>query len=291
MELMSDVEKMFGVSIDLSVLAGDSNFGHLADILVSSVAPLGRTARTDSSTAASTLVRSSGLVTPITVPDGGIDETHILTRTTKASFFSSCSTTDVLAGAAREFESIQGDFDKLADEYEFSDFYGKIYDKQAHLVLAYAVEAFSDLGIDLSSLGPGEKIPRVNVVPKHSRMLDVLHEILRQGKLANHDGRGYIRSDVPVETTHSSVLFRDLVTQFPQHAKEHMLLSHCGADMSKFLGSKMDPISVLFGDKANRNILEDVYTTAPLFVIVSQLLTSFHEKTLSASVPVPDGKF
>ena len=161
MERMNDVEKMSGVSTDLSILVGDGNFDHLADILVSAVAPLGPTATTHSSTAAFTLVRLSGLVTPITVPDGGIDETHILTRTTKTSFISSSSTIDVLAGAAREFESIKGDFDNLADEYGFSDFYGKIYDKQAHLVLAYAVEAFSELGINLSSLGPGKKIPRV----------------------------------------------------------------------------------------------------------------------------------
>ena len=291
MELMSDLEKMFGVPIDLSVLGDDSNFGHLADILVSAVATLGHRATTDSSTATSTLVRSSGLITPITVPDGGIDDTHILTRTTKASLISSPSTIDVLAGAAREFESIKGEFDKLAGEYKFRDFYGKVYDKQAHLVLAYAVEAFSDLGINLSSLGPGEEIPRVDVIPKHSRMLDVLHEILRQGKLADYDGRGYFRSDVPVETTHSSILFGDLVTQFPQHAKEHMLLSLCGADMSKFLVGKMNPISVLFGDKANRDVLEDMYATAPMFVIMSQLLTLFLENALSTSVPGPDGKF
>jgi SAM-dependent methyltransferase len=109
--------------------------------------------------------------------------------------------------------------------------------------------------------------------------------------LADYDGRGYIRSDVPVETTHSSVLLKEIVKQFPQHAKEHTLLSLCGADMSKFLGGKMDPLSVLFGSKTNRSILEDVYTTAPMFVINSQLLTLFLEKALSTSMPGPDGKF
>ena len=294
MELMSDIEKIFGVSIDLSVLAGGTNFGHLTDILVSAVAPLGHISTTYSRTTASTMVRSSGLVTPVTVPDGGIDETQALTRTTKASSSPSSpssSITNVLAGAAWEFENIKGDFDKLADEYEFSDFYSKVYDKQARLVLAYAVEAFSDLGVDLSSLGSGDQIPRINVIPKHGRMIDVLQEILRHGKLADYDGSRYIRSDVPVETTHSSVLFRDIVTQFPQHAKEHMLLNLCGADMSKFLGGKMDPLSVLFGSKTNRNILEDVYTTAPMFVIMSQLLTIFLEKVLSKSGPGLDGKF
>ena len=289
MELMTDIEKMFSISIDLSVLASDSNFGHLTDILVKAVMPLEHTGTADSGTTPSTLVRSSGLITPITVPDSNIDEGHVSRRTAK--FSTSPSTIEVLASAAQNFESIKGDFDRLADQYEFSNFYSKVYDKQAHLVLAYAVETFSDLGIDLSSLGPGDQIRRPNVIPKYDRMLDVLYEILRNGKLADYDGRRYIRSDVPIETTHSSVLFREIVTQFPQHVKEHTLLSLCGAEMSKFLSGKTNPLSVLFGNKANRDILEDVYSTAPMFVIMSQLLTSFLERTLSTSVPGPDGKF
>lgn len=296
-ELVSDLEKIFGVSVDLSVLSADGNFGDLADILVSAVSSLGQTSMTDSSINASTLVRSSGLITPLTFSDEDVGEAHVLTRTTAAfsssavSSSSSVSTIDVLANAAQEFESIKDNFDRLADEYKFSDFYAKVYDKQACLVLAYVVEAFSDLGVDLNSLRSGDPIPKINVISKHGRMLDVLHEILRHGKLADYDGRQYIRSDVPVETTHSSVLFKNLVTQFPQHAKEHTLLSLCGADMSNFLSGKMDPLSVLFGNKMNRNIIEDVYTTAPMFAITSELLTSFLEKALSKSAPGLHGKF
>ena len=288
MELMTDVARIFGASVDLSILTDDSNFGHLADILISAIMPLGHTGTASSSTTTSTQVQS-GLITPITVPDVSLDEGHVLSKATKVS--SSYSTIDILAGAGIKFEDVKDDFDKLADEYKFSDFYGKVYDKQAHLVLAYTVETFMDLGLDLRSLGPGTQIPRLNVVPNHSRMFDVLLEILRQGKLADYDGRGYIRSDVPVEVAHSSILFRDIVTQFPQHAKEHTLLSLCGANMSKFLSGKLNPLSVLFGSKENRDVLEDVYTTAPMFVIMSQLLTSFLENALSTSVPGPDGKF
>ena len=288
MELMTDVEKMFGVSIDLAVLVAESNFGDLADILINAVMPLMNTSTTNSSSATSTQVRTSGLITPVTVPDSNFDEGHVLTRTTKMS---SPSAIDVLASAPREFEGIKGDFDKLAEEYKFSDFYGKVYPKQARLVLAYAVETLLELGIDLKSLAPGDQIPKINVIPKFERMVDVLHEILRNGKLADYDGRGYVRSDVPIETTHSSVLLRDILTQFPQHAKEHTLLSLCGPDMSKFLSGKMNPLSVLFGTKTNRDILEDVYTTAPMFVIMSQMLTSFLEQALATSTPGPDGKF
>ncbi|KAL9095875.1 MAG: hypothetical protein Q9165_001872 [Trypethelium subeluteriae] len=287
MELMNDMKTMFGVSIDLSVLIGDSTFGELTDLLVSAIAPLAHTGTVNSSTPASTQGRSSGLTTPATIPDAGISEPNDLTMPTKAL----SSAGDVLASAAREFEGIKGDFDKFANEYRFSDFYTKVYDKQARLVLAYTVEAFSDLGIDLRSLRSGDQIPKISVVSKHDRLLNVLYEILRHGKLADYDGIGYVRSDAPVDMTHSSILYKDIVTQFPQHAKEHMLLNLCGPEMSNFLSGKTDPLSVLFGTKTNRGILEDVYSTAPMFVIESQLLTQFLEKALSTSVPGPDGKF
>ncbi|KAL9079841.1 MAG: hypothetical protein Q9157_001297 [Trypethelium eluteriae] len=287
MELMNDMKTMFGVSIDLSVLVGDSTFGDLSDLLVSANTPLGHTGTANSSTPASTQARSSGRTTPVTIPDLGTNEPDDLKMTTKAP----SPTGNVLASAAREFEGIKGDFDKFAAEYKFSDFYSKVYDKQAHLVLAYTVEAFSDLGVDLKSLRSGDPIPRINVVPKHDRLLNVLYEVLRHGKLADYDGRGYVRSDAPIDIMHSSVLYKDIVAQFPQHAKEHMLLNLCGPEMSNFLSGKTDPLSVLFGTKTNRSILEDVYSTAPMFVIESQLLTSFLEKALSTSVPGPDGKF
>lgn len=271
MELMSDVEKMFGVSIDLSGLSNDATFGHLVDILASALGTLAP------STNAST-PQSSKAITPIKVSEIGSDDA--ITPSSKP-----------LANAAREFEQIKSDFDRFADQYKFSDFYTKVHGKQQALVLAYVVEAYSDLGVNLSVLKTGEKIPQLDVIPKHAQLLDVFLMILRDGNLADYDGSTYVRSEVPVDTTHSSILLKQILTEFPQHVKEHTLLSFCGPNMSKFLSGKVDPLSVLFGNKANRSILEDVYTTAPMFIINSQLLTSFLEKAMSKSAPGPDGKY
>ncbi|KAI9677123.1 MAG: Type I Iterative PKS [Bathelium mastoideum] len=287
MELMSDIKTVFGVSIDLSVLISGSTFGDLSDLLVNAIAPLEHAAATDSSSSTSTETRSPDITTPLTIPTTGINTPHISTVTTKML----SSSSDALASAPQAFEGIKADFDKFAKEYAFSDFYSRVADKQGNLVLAYTIEAFSDLGIDLRSLNCGDQIPRLNVIPKHDRLLNVLYEILRHGKLADYDGRAYVRSDVPVDQTHSSILHKEIVTKFPQHAKEHELLGLCGPEMSNFLSGKTDPLQVLFGTKTNRSILEDVYSTAPMFVIESQLLTNFIEKSLSTSVPGPDGKF
>jgi acyl carrier protein/SAM-dependent methyltransferase len=288
MELMSDIEEIFGVSIDSSLLLSESSFGHLADILVSAVTSLRLASSTVSSTVASTRAQSTGMTTPGTITDNSVDGGDIFTATTKVK---SVSATTVLNSAPQAFESIKGNFEKFAEKYGFSEFYTKVADKQADLVLAYVVEAYADFGIDLNTLGPREQIPRMPVAPKHDRMIKVFNEILRRGKLADYDGKGYVRSDAIVQIMPSSVLYKDILAQFPQHAKEHTLLNLCGSDMSKLLAGTMDPLALLFGNKANREILEDVYSTAPMFVIHSELLTDYLEKALSTSSPGADGKF
>ncbi|KAK1674046.1 hypothetical protein BDP55DRAFT_613354 [Colletotrichum godetiae] len=288
MELMSDMEEMFGVSIDASSFTDTCTFGDLIDILVGAVGPIENAGTRAPSTARSSPTPSSGYSTDGTDSSIIIDNTHI---PLKSEQLLSPLTSPVLASAAQEFEGIKGDFDKFAAMYGFSDFYTKVAGKQADLVLAYVVEAFSNLGVDLNTLRPGEKIPKLPVIPRHDRMLGVFHETLRRGKLVDYDGRQYVRSETIVDTTPSSSRFKDILAEFPQHAKEHTLLNICGSKMAAILSGKLDPLSILFGTKANRSVLDDVYATAPMFIINSQLLTSFLEKALSNSTPGPDKKY
>ncbi|KAG7058454.1 polyketide synthase [Colletotrichum scovillei] len=288
MELMSDMEEMFGVAIDASSFTDTCTFGDLTDILINAAAPVENAATTEPSTADSSPTPSSGYSTDGTDSSVIIDNTRIPLKTEQLLSYPA---SPALASAAQEFEGIKGDFDKFAAMYGFSDFYTQVADKQADLVLAYVVEAFSDLGVDLSALGPGEKIPKIPVIARHDRMLGVFDKILQRGKLADYDGRQYVRSETIIDTTPSSSRFKDILAEFPQHAKEHTLLNICGSKMAAILSGKMDPLSILFGTKANRSVLDDVYATAPMFIINSQLLTSFLEKALSNSTPGPDGKY
>jgi acyl transferase domain-containing protein/acyl carrier protein/SAM-dependent methyltransferase len=283
MELMSDVQKLFGVSIDLAQLTMESNYGELVDIFLNAVAPGSTTTTTPSSTDGSTLAQSSGPMTPATDGDIYLDKSMLMTK----GAFSS----PVLATAPREFENVKADFDALADEYGFAGFYDKVHDKQVQLVLAYTVEAFADLGVDLNALRAGEEIPQIKVLPKHHHLRDALYHILREGKVADYDGRGYVRSDERISSVHSSTLFNDILREFPQHADEHKLLNMCGADLAKLMTGAKDALTTMYGSKANRTILENVYSTSPMYIIMSRLLTSFLEKSLSTSSPGPDGKF
>lgn len=283
MEVISDIEKIFDVTIDLALTAG-SKYGELCDELVAAIG------RHYSSQAGSSPLSS------ITQP-GEIDTDSTKSQSvsvTSASLDISPDRSGKLStfyNTPDDFESIKPEFDKLADKYHFRRFFDEVYDKNARLVLAYTVEAFAELGVHLDSLEPGDTIPLLNVLPRHHHLREVLYEILRDGQVADHDGKCHVRSEKPLQLTHSDTLLKQIVIDFPQHAKEHTLLDVCGSNLGKLLTGSLDPLKLIFGTKANRDVLESVYSTSPMYLIMSQLLTTFLEKALGNTRPEGDGVF
>ncbi|KAF2964213.1 hypothetical protein GQX73_g9357 [Xylaria multiplex] len=285
MELMSDVEKEFGVPIDLAQLTMDSNYGELADILLNVVTPGFVAVGTPTSTQVGT--------PPIAVLTPAVDSA--VTAKLENLFpkmVSSPSYSPDLSNAPKVFEAIKHDFNELAAANQFTGFYDKVFEKESQLVLAYTVETFADLGVRLDELKTGAEIPQLNTLAKHDHLREALYDVLRDGKLLDYDGNKYIRSEVPVDTVPSKTLLREILRDFPQFATDHKLLDLCGSTLAKLMTGAKDPISHLFGSKKNRDILESFYGSSPSYVTMSQLLTSFLKKALSTASPGnPDGKF
>ncbi|KAK7714124.1 hypothetical protein SLS64_004221 [Diaporthe eres] len=283
MEVIGDIEKVFDVTIDMSLTAG-SRYGDLCDKLVRAI---GRN-------------YSSQAISPPFCSLSRSDEIDTESRrshsksVTSANFESSSASPEnssPFINAPNDFESIKPEFDKLADKYHFKHFFDEVYEKNSRLVLAYTIEAFAELGVRLDTLTPGDTIPLLDVLSRHHHLREVLYDILRDGGLANHDGKSYVRSETPIQRTHSNALFKRIVSDFPHHAKEHTLLDICGSNLAKLLTGSLDPLKLIFGTKANRDTLEDVYSTSPMYVIMSQLLTTFLEKALGNTQAVGDGVF
>ncbi|KAK4665141.1 uncharacterized protein QC763_0077990 [Podospora pseudopauciseta] len=85
--------------------------------------------------------------------------------------------------------------------------------------------------------------------------------------------------------------FRWIFHGFSDKYNIKILRDLCGAELGKLISGAKEPLTVLFGSKKNRDILEDVYSTSPMYVIMSQLLTRFLEKALSGASPGPGGVF
>lgn len=283
MEVISDIEKMFDVTIDPTLTAG-SRYGEICDKLEKAIGGHHSSAASSSrpwSLSHSGETGTESMKNPsMSVTSVNLDSSPDIVRETLP-----------FGNAPDDFESIKPEFDKLADKYQFKHFFGEVYDKNASIVLAYTVEAFAELGVRLDRLEPGDTIPLLDVLPRHRHLREVLYEILRDGQVADYDGKWYVRSETPMQPTHSSVLFQKMVSDFPHHAKEHTLLDICGSNLSKLLTGALDPLKLIFGTKANRDILEDVYSTSPMYVIMSQLLTTFLERALGNTQPIGDGIF
>ena len=181
------------------------------------------------------------------------------------------------------FEQIRNDFDLYAQETGFQGFWTTVYPRQAQLVLAYTVEAFSTLGSPVASLGLGEALPSIQHLPKHKPLVKQLYNILADAGLATHVDNSYIRTDKAVDSTGTNMLLRNILRDFPKHANEHRLLSITGSKLAACLSGSSDPLQLLFRAKADRDLLADVYANGPMHKAISKLLGSFLERAYDGS--------
>ncbi|KAI9844533.1 MAG: Type I Iterative PKS [Sclerophora amabilis] len=263
-ELAADIEKSFGAKVDMAQLNGDSTFGDLIDLVLP-----GRKTVTPSATPKNegrSSTSSSTLPNPLDASTNTPLTPHLQADTTPPT---------TLAYASESFAQIRGDYDDFAKETKFADFRAKVYPKQAELVVAYVVEAFAALGCPLDSLRPGEKLPPIQHISRHEKVMSRLYQILEDASLLSSSGNGMVRTDTPINSTPASTLCREILKAFPQHESEHKLLSTTGSRLAECLSGSADPLQLLFRGKETKDLLEDVYTNAPMFAAGTKLLGSF----------------
>ncbi|EAS33665.3 polyketide synthase [Coccidioides immitis RS] len=261
MELATDIERLYGIKIDVTQLTTESTFGDLCDMIIGSGSSSGSSTADDfaaSTPAAELTTDTEDENIPVPGPQAAAK----------------------LLEVQHAFENIRYDFEMYAKETGFLGFWKNVFPAQSRLVLAYVVEAFRDLGCPLDVLQPGQIVPDLLVLPRHQRLRCVFYEVLRDGQLVDFTGTDYIRSEKPIDHTPSHEIYSQIVRDHPQHAKEHELLNICGSIMASLVNGQKDPLQLLFGTKRNKDLLEDVYRNGPMYLAVTRLLGSFLEKSL-----------
>lgn len=187
-----------------------------------------------------------------------------------------------LRGAQPVFESLRLDFDTYSQQTMFADFWEKVYPDQSNLVDAYIIEAFRDLGCDISTLAPGQPLSHMKVLPKYERLMQQLCKILvDSGFLYLQPENVHIRTGKAVDPTPSRVLFDRMIQKYPQHSPETKLLNATGSQFASCLMGNIDPIKLLFANGINRDIMEDVYENAPMCQATTRLLAEFLARSMS----------
>lgn len=264
MELAADIKQDLGADVDMARLDQDSTFQDLVQ-LVNEILPV-----------ASNISPSPGIQLPQKVAE--------LARQASMKPSETFSAKGVpLIGAQAAFEAIRFDYDKHTQKTGFADFWTRVYPTQARLVLAYTVEAFTRLGCDLTRLSAGDVLPSISYLPKHEPLVQQLYNILRDGQLVATDGNKLVRTDRPIDGTHSTTILEQIQTRAPQHVMEHQLLHMTGSKLAECLIGTADPLDILFRSRENRTILESVYAKGPMYEAISEQLCSFIDKAFSSS--------
>lgn len=261
-ELANDIKQIFNVVIDMSLLDGESTFGDLADMVTSKRISTPSIEACDRGTLPSNS-------TAVSQPSSSAEKLSLTALSNKSA---------LLSHSQQSFEEIRHNYDVFAKETGFINFWRSVYPSQAQLVLAYTVEAFSSLECPLAALQPGQRIPLVQVLPKHSLLVDQLYKILKDASLIATNGSDLVRTDITVNGTPSDTLFREILREFPEYASEHRLLHTTGSRLAECLSGAADPVQLLFRRKEDKELLEDVYTNGPMYAAITKLLGAFLAK-------------
>ena len=157
---------------------------------------------------------------------------------------------------------------------KWDGFCNSVYPKQMDLVTAYVVEAFESLGISLENLPPEQSLPQVEVLPQHDKVMRQLYAVLESSNLIQATSTGFVRTDSRVPRA-SSELHHEIVRLYPQHTAEHRLLKTTGSRLADCLTGAADPLALLFQNAEARQLMEDVYTNAPMFNAATRHLSQY----------------
>ncbi|KUJ13529.1 BcPKS19, polyketide synthase [Mollisia scopiformis] len=193
------------------------------------------------------------------------------------------TTLPTLVSVAQSFESMRYDFDELAIETKAVNFWTQVYPDQASLVLAYIVEAFKNLGCHLSNLQVGADVPQIKFSEKHNKLVSQLYLILEDANLITPSDGGFTRTHSTVDPTPPETIFQRIIDRHPENAIAHRLVKIIGDRLAQCLTGEADGAQLLFGIKANKQLMEDFYQNWPILRTPTLLLGDFLMKAFSNS--------
>lgn len=272
-ELGNDIQKQFGTTVDVMKLDSNTTFGQLSEL----VFPLGRDETAQSLSEELLRVKlldgALGVQTPMEKLQhrtDSVEHPNVLMKSLDMN----------LNGIDEDFRAIRSDYSRFAEETGWAGFRTKVYPQQQQLVLAYVLEAFSELGCRIASLKVGEVISPVPCLPKHDKVISQYFAVLRDASIVARKGDGYVRTNVAIPETTSGELLEQMLISFPQHNSELKLLHSTGSKLAKVLTGSIDPIHIIFRTKADRDLLEDVYTNSPMFATGTKVMGNFLQQAL-----------
>ncbi|KAI0875118.1 S-adenosyl-L-methionine-dependent methyltransferase [Hypoxylon argillaceum] len=166
-------------------------------------------------------------------------------------------------------------YEAAAQRSGFAGYWSNVSPIQNDILLSYINEAFITLGVDLSEQPNGVEIPTIPYIPKYDRLMKRLLDILEKRFIVRHSGSKILRGSDRIDVDTSSRLCEKLRLQHPAFECEATLMNLIGPRLAECLSGKLDPLLVLFGSVASRQIMDDFYRGAPMMMAHTEQLVFF----------------
>ncbi|KAF2675586.1 hypothetical protein K458DRAFT_397816 [Lentithecium fluviatile CBS 122367] len=272
-ELSNDIQKQFGKQVDVMKLDSDTTFGQLSELVIPSSRNITAQSVSEKLLRVKFQNDASNAQTPVEEMQRQLGHEEPTERASGPQDMA-------LDGVDGDFRAIRSDYARFAEETGWAGFRTNVYPKQRQLVLAYVLEAFSELGCDVVSLNVGDPVPSVPHLPKHDKVIAQYFAVLRDASLVALKGDGFVRTNVAAPQTKASQLLEQMLVAFPQHASELKLLESTGSKLAQVLSGSIDPLNIIFRTKADRYLLENVYTNSPMFATGTKVMGNFLRQAL-----------
>jgi acyl transferase domain-containing protein/SAM-dependent methyltransferase len=194
--------------------------------------------------------------------------------------------TVILENPFEVLRSSDAHFDSSAQKNHFGRYWSDVAPSQNELMLAYIIEAFAALGVDLVAASPGDKLAQIPYLrPKHDKVVSRLWEILQSHGYASIDPSGRItRGNRAADGRPSAQLQPAFEARFPGYKDEAALMGLTGPRLAACLSGQADAVSLMFGNPASMKIMENYYSTSPMISTLTDQLVVFLTSLLGGRV-------
>ena len=261
MELISDIAEKLQVPITAADLMPETTFGGLAALL----------SERKGGSSSTPAKKETKTVAPASSTVAKVASAPVSQPTNRDAIPS-------VENAAQTFvEKSKYAYDPFAEKLGFAKFWTEVYPTETRLVVKYVVDAFEYLGCPITSLKAGEEVSIKRGLAKWwlERDMGQLYNILYESDIVAKEDEKFVRTSTTIERTPVSELLSENLKKYPQHVVEHKLLDITGSQLGPCLCGDNDPLKLLFGNKATRDLLTDFYTNAPLFLAGTMVLADF----------------
>jgi acyl transferase domain-containing protein/acyl carrier protein/SAM-dependent methyltransferase len=183
----------------------------------------------------------------------------------------------------------QSRFEIAAEEHGFANYWDEPHRVQNDLLIAYILEALSELGINLGSMSASTPVPPLPNIPKHSRLVSRLWQILQAEGIVVRQDDIIVRGQKSLETQTSCELYDVFTSQLPQYRPEADLMRLTGPKLAQCLVGQQNPVSLMFGHPSAAKIMENYYHNSPMLSSLTDTLVEYVMQ-LCKRVPTNSGE-